>query len=362
MNKEFISDKQGISIISLFIIGSSIVLTIAGEAKKDIWIAIILSILTALPIVLVHARLLVLFPKRDLYDVLELVFGKLIGRGISILFVSFSFFLGGLVLRVFCDFIFTVSFQETPEIIPMLFIGGLCIWAAKEGIEIIGRWAEFFLIGTIVSIFIVSLLAMHKMNINNIRPILYEGIKPVVEGAFHAFIFPFTQTIVFTTFFSSLKNKSIYKVYIVSLLIGGGVLYISSVTNILTLGINTVESVYFPTYTTASRLTLGNVVEGLEVVISVTLLIGGFMKVCICLLSTCNGIAKIFGLNDYRLMVTPIGLLIINLSYFIHDNVMEKAEFASDIYPIYAFPFQVVLPIIILIVAEIKKNRLIKGE
>ncbi|MBF8983402.1 endospore germination permease [Lutibacter sp. B2] len=304
MNKEVISDKQGISIISLFIIGSSIVLTVAGKAKKDVWIAIIFSILTALPIVWVHARLLVLFPGRDLYDVLELVFGKFIGRGISLLFIGFSFFLGGLVLRVFGDFISTVSSVAIPGIVPMLFMGALCIWAVKEGIETIGRWAEFFLIGTIVLILIVNLLLINKMNINNLRPILYEGIKPVVDGAFHAFIFPFTQTIVFTTFFSSLKNKSVYKVYIVGLLIGG------------------------------------------------------FIKVCMCLLSTCNGIAKIFGFNDYRFIVTPIGLLIINLSYFIHDNVMEKAAFASDIYPSYAFPFQVILPISILIVAEIKKKQL----
>ena len=356
MNKEIISDKQGISIISLFIIGSSIVLTVAGKAKKDVWIAIILSILTALPIVLVHARLLVIFPGRDLYDVLELVFGKLMGRGISLLFIGFSFFLGGLVLRVFGDFISTVSFLDTPKIVPMLVIAVLCIWAVKEGIETMGRWAEFFLIGTIVLILTVSLLLINKMNINNLRPILYEGIKPVVDGAFHAFIFPFTQTIVFTTVFSSLKDKSAYKVYIVGLLIGGGALYISSITDILVLGYNTIESVYFPTYVTASRLSIGNVVERLEVVIAATLLIGGFIKVCMCLLSTCNGIAKIFGFNDYRFIVTPIGLLIINLSYFVHDNIMEKAKFASDIYPSYAFPFQVILPIIILIVAEMKKK------
>lgn len=362
MNKVVISDKQGISIISLFIIGSSIVLTVAGKAKKDVWIAIVLSILTALPIVLVHARLLVIFPGRDLYDVLEIVLGKLLGRGISLLFIGFSFFLGGLVLRVFGDFISTVSFPETPGIVPMVFIGVLCIWAVKEGIEIIGRWGGVFLLGIIFLILIVSLLLIPKMNMDNLRPILYEGVKPVVDGAFHAFIFPFTQTIVFTTLFSSLKNKSVYKVYIVGLLIGGGVLYISSITNILVLGSNTVENVYFPTYATASRLSGGDVVERLEVVIAVTLLVGGFIKVCMCLLSTCNGIAKIFGCNDYRFIVTPIGLLIINLSYFIHDNVMEKAEFASDIYPSYAFPFQVIIPIIILIVAEIKKKHLTKNS
>ena len=139
MNKEILSDKQGISVISLFITGSSIVLTIAGESKQDLWIAIILSIIATIPLLLVYYKILVHFPKKDLYDILEVVFGKAIGKGISILFIWFSFFLGGLVLRVFGDFISVTSLRNTPKIISMLLIGILCIWAVKEGIEIIGR-------------------------------------------------------------------------------------------------------------------------------------------------------------------------------------------------------------------------------
>ncbi|SKC42622.1 GerAB/ArcD/ProY family transporter [Maledivibacter halophilus] len=358
MNKEGISDKQGIAIISLFIIGSSIILATAGEAKKDLWIAIILSIIAAIPMILIYSRLLLIFPGHDLYGVLQIVFGEFIGKGISVLFIGFSFILGGLVLRVFGDFVNVASLTETPIIIPMLMIGTLCIWSVKEGIETIGRWGKFFLIGTAILIFIVSLLLISKMNINNLRPVLEEGIKPVFKGAFQAFTFPFTQLIVFSTIFTSRKKKSVYKVYIMGLLIGGLVLYVSSITDILVLGSNTASNVYFPTFETARRLSLGRVGERLEIVIAITLLLGGYIKVCICLLSTCNGIAKIFNFNDYRFIVTPIGLLIIDLSYFIHNSVMEKAEFASEIYPYYAIPFQIILPVIIWIAAEIKKKKI----
>lgn len=358
MNKEVISDKQGISIISLFIMGSSLILITGGQSKKDVWIAIILAILTALPIVLVHARFLVLFPGRDLYDILEIVFGKYIGKGIIVLFVSYTFFLAGLVLRVFGDFISVVSLQQTPKIIAMCMIGFLCIWAAKEGIETIGRCAKFFNIVIISFILIGTLLLTKHMNINNLNPILAEGIKPVIKGTFQALIFPFTQTIVFTTFLSSLKSKSVYKTYLFGLLIGGLILYLISVCDILILGVHNAESMYFPSYAGIRSLKIRGISAGFEILFTSSFIIAGFIKVCMCLLSTCNGISKIFGFYDYRFIVTPIGLLVINLSYFIHDSVMEKAEFASDIYPGYAFPFQVILPILILIVAEIKKKRL----
>ncbi len=356
MNKEVITDSQGIAIISLFIMGSSLILITGGQSKKDVWIAIILGILTALPIVLVHARFLVLFPGRDLYDIIEIVFGKYIGKGIAVVFVSYTFFLAGLVLRVFGDFMSVVSLEYTPKIITMSLIGFLCIWAAKEGIETIGRWAKFFNIVIISFVLISTLLLTKQMNINNLRPVLVEGIKPVIKGAFQALIFPFTQTIVFTTCLSSIKSESVYKTYLFGLLIGGLILYLISVSDILILGVYNAESVYFPSYDSIRRLKIVGIYSGFEVLIASSFIIAGFIKVCMCLLSTCNGISKIFGFYDYRFIVTPIGLLVINLSYFVHDSMMEKAKFASDIYPSYAFPFQVALPIIILIVTEIKKK------
>lgn len=361
MNKEVISDKQGIAIISMFVMGSSLILSMAGKAKQDLWIASILAILASFPIIFIQARLLVLFPGKDLYDILEYIFGKFLGRGISLLYVWFSFFLGGLVLRAFGEFISAVL-PETPGIVPMIFIGSLCIWVIKDGLETLGRFGEFFVRIMVFLILIIMLLLIPEMDINNFHPILINGIKPVIKGTFQALIFPFTQIILFSTIFSLLKRKkSIYKVFFGGLLLGAIPLYIISVTNIAVLGSDIAFSAYFASYTSASLITIENVVERVEIVISIIFIIGGFVKVSICLLSTCNGIAKVFGLKNYRFIVTSIGLLIINLSHFIHNSAMEKSRFASDTYPVYALPFQVIVPIIIWIIAEIKKKRLLSS-
>ncbi len=360
MNKEILSDRQGIAVISLFIMGSSLVLTTGGASKKDVWLAIILSFCLSLPIVFLHARLQSIFPQKDLYDVLELVFGTYIGKGISFIFILFSFILAALILRAFGDFIFTVALVETPIIIHSCVAGILCIWAVKEGIEIIGRIGEFFLIPIIFLVLFLCLTLFSKMDINHLRPFLEGGTKPLVTGIFQSFIFPFTQTILFTTF-SSFKRKSIYKVYTCGLLIGFMVIYIVSLTNILVLGNTLSTSAYFPTYLTSSliKIKVKSVFSGFEIIITAALFIGGFIKVSICLLSTCNGFAKLFRLSDYKPLVTPIGLLLINLTYFIHDSVMEKSEFALDVYPTYALPFQVILPIFILVFAEARKKQIL---
>ena len=63
---------------------------------------------------------------------------------------------------------------------------------------------------------------------------------------------------------------------------------------------------------------------------------------------------KVFRYSDYRFIVIPISLLGINLSYFLHENIMEYFYWILEIWTYYAMPFQVILPIIIWIVVKIK--------
>jgi hypothetical protein len=44
-------------------------------------------------------------------------------------------------------------------------------------------------------------------------------------------------------------------------------------------------------------------------------------------------------------------------SYIIYDNIMEMKYWAFNVYPYYAFPMQVILPIIIWILAEVKAKK-----
>ena len=64
-----------------------------------------------------------------------------------------------------------------------------------------------------------------------------------------------------------------------------------------------------------------------------------------------------FNLKDYRSIVIQAGLLMIYFSYIIYDNIMMMKYWAFKVYPFYAFPFQVILPIIVWILAEVKVKK-----
>lgn len=363
MNRETISDTQGIYMMILFIMGSALVLPIGAEAKSDIWIAIILAIVFSYVPLMLYARFISKYPGEDFFDLLQIVFGKYIGSLISLLYIWFALHLGSLVMRNFSEFIVTVGLDQTPRQIPTLVIGILCLYAIKEGIEVIGRFSQFFLPIIVILIFFTILILTPQMEINNILPVLYDGWTPVLKGAFSVFTFPFTETVIFIMVFYCLENEnSAYKIYRRALLFGGIIILISSLSDVLVLGSELFSSLYFPAYTSVSRLNIGNFLQRLEIIVSVTFLIGGFVKVSICLLAASNGIAKVFNLKDYRFIATPIALIMLGLSCILYSSVMEMEEWAAKVWPFYAFIFEIILPVIVFIVAEIRKKAITTKE
>ncbi|WFD08663.1 GerAB/ArcD/ProY family transporter [Tepidibacter hydrothermalis] len=357
MNKEVISDKQAISLIILFIGGSTFLFGIGVEAQQDAWLAILLSILSVFPLLMLYSRILSIHRGRDLFDILELAFGKFFGKIISLLYVWFTIHLGTLVLTDFGDFPTITSITATPKIVLMICIIFLCSWITKEGIEVLGRWGEVSVWVVIVSSIVFVSLLIPNYSINNMEPILYNGVKPVIQGAFGVFSFPFAETVVFCFIFSSLKHKkSSYRVYAIGLINGGVLVLITTLSSILAIGVDSYASFYFPAYKAVSRIDIGYFLQRMEVLISIVFFMGGFIKISICLLGACKGVAKVFELDDYRFIITPITLLMLNLSCLMHENIKDLGEWTAAIWRYYSFPFEVIIPIVIWILIEIKNK------
>lgn len=359
MRKEKITDKEAICILILFILGSSLIIGGGGEAKNDAWIATIIGIIMVIPMLLVFSRLLLLFPGKDLFDILDITLGKIIGKIVSVLYIWYAFHLGSLVLRNFGEFINTVAMTETPMFVPLLCLGFTSIIAVKLGIEVIGRTCTYFLPVLLFIILLVQLLGIPQFHFNYIKPILGNSFTHILKGGFSTFSFPFAETVLFIGVFSSLKTKkSSLKVYFWGVLISGIITIFITIRNIEVLG-NMLGSFYFPSYTAVSRIHLGSFLQRIEVTVSIVFIFGVFLKSSICLLVACKGIEKLFNLKDYRSIVIQTGLLMIYFSYTIYDNIMVMKYWAFKVYPYYAFPFQVILPIIMWISAEIKikKNK-----
>ncbi len=358
MQKEVVSNKQGISMVILFLFGSSLLLGTGTEGKADRWLAILLGAVAGAIIMLVYSRILSLYPGKDLFDISNILFGKVLGKFICILYSWYAFHLGALVLRNIGEFMNTLGLPGTPEIVPMIMLLLLCIWVTKSGIEVLGRWSEFFIIILIIILAVIQLLMIPEMKLQNFLPILYNGIKPAIIGAFSGFSFPFAETVMFMMVFDSLKKKnSSYKVFLWGILVGSFTILMIAARNIAVLGEELASRYYFPSYITVSRVDIGKIFQRLEITVSVVLLVCVFVKISICLMAASKGISKVIGISEYRYIVIPVAVLMLNLSVIVYKNIMEMVDWSRKIYPYYALPFQVIIPLIMWIIAEAKTRK-----
>jgi spore germination protein (amino acid permease) len=360
MDKEIMSNRQAICMIALFTIGSTLVMGTGKSLNQDVWIAILTGFALSIPMMLIYSKLLLSFPGKSLYDIMINVFGNIFGKLFVLLYTWYFLHLGALVIRNFTEFVNVASLPETPQRFIAIFLAVLCIWVVRSGIEVLGRWSNF-VFPLVAFIFIgIYILSTTQIKLINIKPVLYNGIKPLIPTAVAYFSFPFAESVIFTAVLHTLRQKNkTFKVLFTGIAIGCAFILTSAVRNILVLGVKNSSSLYFPSYTAVRTINIGEALQRIEILVATSFVLSGFAKISVCLYAASSGAAKLFNIQSYSQITAPIGFLMMALSILLYRNTMEMFEWAANIYVYYAVLFQIIFPIILFIAAKIKcgKNK-----
>lgn len=349
-----ISGRQFIYMIILFLLGSNLVMGILSDAKQDSWLANLTGILLAVPMAFAYARIQQLHPGKNLFDIVIDLFGRALGKIIILLYALYAIHLGSGVLRTISEFIQISNMPETPQIMTLSVFTLLCIWLVKSGIETMGRIskAAFFII--LISVSITLILSAKDMDFNSIRPIFATDFSVFVDSSTTAFALPFAEIVLFTVLYSAVDRKeNPYKLYVSGLCAAGLMLVVISLRNLFVLGVPAALTYTFPSYQAVSMITIGDFFTRIEVLIGLNLVLSGLLKVCVCLFSASSGLAKLLNLDDHRSTAAPVGAIMAMLAVIMFSNSIEITDWLK-VYKYFALPFQVILPLVILVTAEIK--------
>ncbi|MCM1992568.1 GerAB/ArcD/ProY family transporter [Oceanirhabdus seepicola] len=357
MNKETISDSQGIALIVLFLVSSSTLYATGLDAKQDIWISTILVIFLGFITAYMYIRLHHCFPNKDLFDIIEICFGKYLGKVIIFLFIYYTFVNSYDLIRGFSNLIFTISLTNTPLLLIVLITSTLSLFVVMKGIVVLGKWASFFFPIIVGLIILIVLLLIPNMSIDNILPILSNGIKPISRGALVLISYPLGQLILFPMVFSKFENKnSPTKIYISGFLIAGILIFAINLTNVLVLGVTESQSVYYATYTSVLRLTIP-ILRSVQIIPPTLFVLAYFVKITVHWIATCNGISKLLNFTNYKFIVVIVAFLVTILSYRAYYSIMDFVEWENEIWTYFSLPFQIILPVLIWIITELKFKR-----
>lgn len=357
MKKEAITIKQLIFLMMLFIFGTTVAVGVYTDVGQDAWISTILGIVFSLPMVIVFARIISLYPGKNLFDIMQEVFKPVIGKILIVLMIWYALFTASNVVCIFNNFIRITSLISTPRLIISITFIAICAYLAISKLNGFGKGSATVFYIVIAATVITMLMSLGKIkNFNNLFPIANHSIPQIAGGAWSVFAMPFAQVVLFLGLADVIKrkkNESIYKAFIYATIIAGAILLIVNLRNLLLLGSYLIESSYFPSFKAARILGIKNVLERIEGMLTYNFMMAGIAELTVCIIFSAKGATKLFGLKNYKTLIAPISLLILSLCLVGNDNIIEIFDFLK-IYKYYALPFQVVIPLIVWIGAEIK--------
>lgn len=359
--REVVPNTQAIAMVTLFVVGNTLVFALGGVAGPDIWLAFLVAMVLASPMLLLFARLSTLLHGEALGSALTRLYGKWPSRVIAFGYSFYAWRLGCFVVGDVTSFIQSSSLPKTPQIVLAIGFALLVLWAVKGGVEVIARWSVVMAKIVLAVLFATFLLLWTEVRLEEFLPVMYDGAMPVLRGALQLLDFPFLELVLIVWAMDRYtKENSPYKVILPGFLLGAFILLLLTSTSLAVLGSHRYPVYYFPVYTAVARIDVAAFLTRLEAIVGVTFAVGSFLKMSVCLLTASKTLAHGLGFEDYRFLVTPLVLSIIPASQWFGKTTMDIEGSATKFVSATAVIYQVILPIIMWIIAEVRSRKTAK--
>jgi spore germination protein len=213
-SKDRITTIQTAVIITNLMLGSGILTlpraSAAAVRTPDVWISVIVGGAIAIAAGIIMAVLSKLHTGQTIFQYNQVLLGKWIGGLIGISFVLYFFMTAAYQVRALSEVTMLFLLEGTPSWAIVMVFMWVSLYLMTSGINPIARLFELILPITIVIYLLVMLMSLRIFELDNLRPVLGEGIMPVLVGVKStALSFLGVEIILVLTAFMSNPNKSI---------------------------------------------------------------------------------------------------------------------------------------------------------
>ncbi|MBW7453130.1 endospore germination permease [Paenibacillus sepulcri] len=339
---------------------STIMLTVPGImtmfGKQDAWMSVFPASLTGLLSIWVMITLSNRYPGLTIIQYSSNIVGKWLGRLFAINYIYYWFISISTITMQHAGFINTLLLPKSPSIVASLMFLFLCGLAAIAGIEVISRCSEFITVLILFFLIPLLILTIGEANHNQLKPILGEGILPVLQGAVNPGGGYMNQLFILGWLLPYLNQpKKARKVSLIALSGIVVLIFIIVLLTIMVLGPLT-GKLTFSFLSVIQYIGIAGSFERLEAIAVSMWVMGCFVKVSVSLFILCHCISQLFGMRSYREIVFPITLLSLIGSVWIFKNGAELLNYLAFTFPLLAFFNQSFLPLLLLVIDTIRRR------
>lgn len=357
-----IPGQQLTSLLIGFLLGTAIVIIPGSEVGQDHWISLIIGFAEGLVFAWLYICLAARYPGQTLIEINDKVFGPILGRLISLLYIWFFMHIAALVLRDFGDFFITIVYPETPMPVILIMLTLLCASAVRNGIEVIARCSLLLVPIALMTVLVTAGLLLPEMDFSNLLPLLDKPLPAILWSGHIIATFPYGESVVFLMILAFLQKPAQGRTsYISAFTVVLLFFLMVSIRNTAVLGLQASNTVY-PSYEVTRMISIAEILTRLEVLLAATYLFMGFLKLSVLYYAASLGLAQLLSLRSYLPLVLPLGSLLISLSILQIESTMENAFFTARISPINKLPYEVFLPCLTLAVSRLRGHSLKGGK
>lgn len=352
-----ISNFQTIMFFANFILGTGILVLpkVVTEKVKtpDSWISVILGGVICILIVLLHVRLCQRYPNETFFQFNQKIVGKWIGLFLSLIVIVYYIVLSAFEVRTMVETIGIYLLQGTPTwaiMLPFLWIG---LYLVLGGINSLARMLEIIFPITAICLLLVIFLGIGIFEVDNLRPVLGMGVKPIGKGIMTANTAFSGFEIILFIFMYMKKKKQAPKIVIIGL---GVPIFFYTMTTIIVVGAFSVDAVLLQTWPVLTYIRSyeipGLFFERFDSLFIVIWIMQIFTTYTIALFLSSLGMAQIFKkkcIRPFLFAIIPIIYIIASVPKNI--NEVFKMGGIQGIVAIYLFS---IFPILLLIISFIR--------
>ncbi|MCJ8008314.1 endospore germination permease [Lederbergia wuyishanensis] len=328
----------------------------AMYAPHDLWISPMFSAVVGFFTMLISYKLYKLYPKETVIQFVEKITGKIPGKIIGFFILLFYITTTGEIIRVYSEFIVGSFLFKTPMFVIMGTMVLLCAAAVQAGLEVLGRLAELFFPLFVLPIVILILLLIPNYDVDNIFPILEHGIGPPLKASIvlGGWFSEFFLIIFLLPFVNDGKKALKYGLSTIAAIMV--TLVFVNLTVLFVLGVATASKVY-PLMNVGRYISYADFFENLESVIMAVWIVGAFIKISVFYYAIVLGTAQWLNLSDYKHIIWPIGILLIEFSFWSIPSSMRFFMIEIIVFPPYAIFTQLILPFFLLLIALFRNRK-----
>ncbi|PGS56382.1 endospore germination permease [Bacillus sp. AFS041924] len=367
MNRKIsITGFQFFSMIFIFGVGTSPPVEIYSRAKQDGWISLLIGLFVACLLFSVYIKLHSFFPDIPLTKYVQVILGKYVGKVIALVYIIYFIYISARALRDFEDLVTITLFNASSLFSIGIIMMFLIMYAMFKGLETFARANEFIfmMIMILVFIFIGFEIISNLIKIDNLRPVLENGWKPIFKGAFPISVtIPFGEVLTFTMIMPHLNKKDkAMKVGIPALIFSGLILTLFGMLNTAILGPSVIERTTYPLLTSVSYINIADFVQRLDTFIVVIAVCNAFVKISIYFYCALSGAADLFNVKKSDQLVYPLAIITILSSLWAASSLLEHHKEGVDLVPyLLHIPLQTIIPVSLLLIhliqGKLKSNK-----